>query len=489
MFPIQQLFPFCTSPDCPQAATPHHHVFPHQQAVLDSTSKYLGEVGGFGSGKTVNYCARGLLLSLAVHHNRGIIVRRTLTKLHDTTQRIFMEVLDRAAIDGVEYKENRDGYSHRIILPNGSEIVFRPSEDIGRFLGPEYGWFLIDEAVEEPESTFTLLIGRLRLVQAARYLCGMVITNPPPKGHWFYQQFGENPGITLKGRSAYQFFRSSSRLNPNLPEGYIDDLESVYGRVGAQRVIEGFAGFTPEGPPVYTPPFSHEIHVGEPRFLRTLPLIRSWDFGFRHPAVVFSQLGACQRGTVHWMILASLDEKFEIEAEQLWTEVKAFTSQVFPESHPLLTVDCGDRAGSNRNDAGPGPVTRLARPPFNLHIKTRVCSLANGIELVVRRLRSKCPCGAPVVYVHRRCGNLIDALSGGYHFSKGRPGKAPGEKPVKDEFYDDIADALRYGAENYLRPALLRAGRGTLQQLDLTRPPPRKLLEEPWQWMIGRDWR
>ena len=480
---IETLFPPCDLDLCPQVGTLHHHIYPQQQVVLDCTAKYLAVLGGFGSGKTIAADVKGLLLSLTIPGNRGIIVRRTLTKLHDTTQRIFQECLERASINGIEYREKRDGFAHRIILPNGSEIFFRPSEDIGRFLGPEYGWFLVDEATEEPESTFQLLVGRLRLPAAGQYLCGMFLSNPPPKTHWIHKHFGEAFGIQIRGGSTYQLFRSSTRENPHLPQGYIDDLIQVYGPMEAQRVIEGQYGFASDGNPVYNPPFEHGRHVGDPKYLKHLPLVRAWDFGFRHPAVTFHQFGRCQHRTVHWIIHASLDELFELEAEHLAEKVKEYTRQIFPEAHPAMVVDCGDRAGANRNDRGPGPIIRLRPRPHNLQIKYKSCNLEPGIELINRRLRSTCTCGAPVVLIHRRATNVIDGFAGGYHFPRLRPGKAPGEKPAKDEFYDDIMDSIRYAAENYLRQALRDAGVGTLTVAQAV--PPK---QESWRWMIGENW-
>src|SRR5262249_59696454 len=94
--------------------------------------------------------------------NRICIGRRTTVKLRDNTLRIFVEVLERSGIDYVA-RENRDGLPYRVILPNGSEAVARDTSQIGRFLGPEYGGFWLDEASEEPESTFTKLMGPFRL--------------------------------------------------------------------------------------------------------------------------------------------------------------------------------------------------------------------------------------------------------------------------------------------------------------------------------------
>src|SRR5688572_5581282 len=143
------LFPLCNSSECPKAGT-HRHPLPHQTELLESEEKYVAMVGGYGSAKTLPTAALGVLLSLMIPGNIGFVGRRTYTKIHDSPLPVYMQCLERAGVDW-KGRENRDGFPHRIILPNESEIRFRETKDIGRWLGPEYGWFHLEEAQEEPE--------------------------------------------------------------------------------------------------------------------------------------------------------------------------------------------------------------------------------------------------------------------------------------------------------------------------------------------------
>ena len=191
---LEDLFPEAPQPCRFCARTdPHKHVLDHQRRLIESDAKYIAILGGYGSAKTLGIAALGVGLSLAVPGNAGIVCRRSYAKLHDSTERIFLETLQRA---GTEFKarELRDGWPHRIILPNASEIVFRETKDLGRFLGPEYGWFVVDEAVEEPRKTFTDLTGRLRLGRAQHFLKGVIASNPPNIHHWIPDVFGRTPG-------------------------------------------------------------------------------------------------------------------------------------------------------------------------------------------------------------------------------------------------------------------------------------------------------
>jgi hypothetical protein len=66
-------------------------------------------------------------------------------------------------------------------------------------------------------------------------------------------------------------------------------------------------------------------------------------------------------------------------------------------------------------------------------------------------LRKKCQCGEQIIQINKACVVLIEALEGGYKYSKNNKTGKTGDKPIKDKYYDDIADAWRYGVENFCR--------------------------------------
>jgi hypothetical protein len=55
-------------------------------------------------------------------------------------------------------------------------------------------------------------------------------------------------------------------------------------------------------------------------------------------------------------------------------------------------------------------------------------------------------------------------------------------KPVKDGFYDNVCDALRYGAENYYR-ALLRDPEMLDKLMENSGQIEATPSEAPWEWM------
>jgi hypothetical protein len=463
------LFPPCQAKDeetCPNPphSTGHKTILPWQQEFLHAPEKFLGAVGGYGSGKTLPANVLGVALSLKIPGNRGIVIRRSYPKLHDPTERVFLEVLQRSGI-GFTPAEMRDKWPHRVILENGSEIFFRESSEPGKFLGPEYGWFYIDEAVEEPEATFNALVGRLRLSLAGQALKGIITTNPPNSPpyapHWIEKKFGRESGVTVQDiegqKIRFRLWRMATKTNPFLPKDYVSSLLATHSPEEVRRILSGeFVHYT-EGRPVY-PQFEFSKHVGAPN-THLITLVRVWDFGFNQPAVTWHQFVQCKFRKLHWHILYEYMPS-NIESEELARHVLEHTKTRFPEHPRIMILDGGDTAGAQVNEHGPGPIIRLAKPinqgGFGLQFKhKKFKDLDPGLDLVRKVLREKCPCGFPMMLIHRDCRTSIQALAGGYHYPKQNPGKSAVsvDKPVKDGYYDNVADTIRYAGELFYRPA------------------------------------
>ena len=355
---VIDLFPDCTKDGCTDAkkGKSHKHILAKQQELLDSKERFIALVGGYGSAKTTQVCVLGHLLSMAIPGNRGIIVRRSLPKLHDSTQRIFLEVLQRSG-EAFQTREMRDGWPGRIIYPNGSEVFFRETRDLGRFLGPEYGWFYIDEAQEEPEKTFRDLVGRLRLPVARHYLRGIITTNPPHSRHWIAKRWPEEgtrvEAVKLRDKEvrkiSYRMIRSSTYDNPFLSSDYVAGILESNTPSEAKRIIEGYYGFQQDGKPVYTM-FDFFRNVADPP-TRMMTLYRVWDFGFHCPAVLWSQMFKCKFNSVHWNVLHEYIGT-DIEAIPYGREVLDETKGAFKDIPPTLILEGGDTAGAQVSDKG-----------------------------------------------------------------------------------------------------------------------------------------
>ncbi len=482
---IEDLFPVCADTLCPLKGQ-HKHPTPSQLELIQSGDRYIYLQGGYGSAKTLGACAVGVLLSLQIPGNRGIVIRETYPKLHDNTQRVFMEMLDRAKIKW-RGRENRDGWYHRLIFSNKSEVHFREGRTVR--LGADYGWFFVDETSEVEEKLFKNLQARLRLPAAGPYLRGVLTSNPPHQNHWLHKVFGEDPGSFTREvevtpghfeQTTFRFMQVSTRQNPHNPPGYLADLLTGLTQAEIARLVEGGYGYIPDGPPAY-PKFEHYRHVGLPQFKKEYPLVRGWDFGFRHPAVTFHQFWRCLKQQIHWSLLDAMDARM-IEAVPLAESVLAYTKTAWPTLDPIMIEDVGDAAGAKVSDTGPGPIIQLASPPWNLQFAYKKCEIEPGLRMIRDFMSlAECECGQSRFLVHRKCRYVVEGFQGGYHLKRDVAGKLVKDEPQKDGFYDDFMDSVRYTAEHCLRPELIDAN--LLEALDRTDP--RRMYKgrdrDPWR--------
>ena len=210
-----------------------------QQAFMECTARYQCYSGGFGSGKTTACCAKGIVLSVMMPGNCGLVTRNTYPDLRDSTRKVFFETLNKAAgllpdadISSHPFVRQWKEAENRMIFKNGSEVLFRHFEEGKIKTGPNLGWFYIDQAEEAPEDVFNALIGRNRRNNVPRQY-GMISMNPNGMD-WQYRLFVE------KKDPDFQNFDSTTFDNQgNLPKNYITDLLSRYSSDWVDRFVHG----------------------------------------------------------------------------------------------------------------------------------------------------------------------------------------------------------------------------------------------------------
>lgn len=510
----EDLFPDCMLPSCDRHESEgrHAHVLDHQSTILHSTAKYLYTQGGVGSAKSIAYAARCVKLSLEIDENEGVIGRKDYKLLYRSAWQdtkacikklVRLNYFRPYGIDLLNYEKKfytakKQGDYSTITLPNESIIYAIQTKAWEEGLGPSYGWFWIDDAMESSEELFVGhetsagLVSRLRLPRATFHrlddgrtvnmLSGMVSSNPPPHNHWLHKLFGSQPGFSTIGNDSVQHIRVETFLNPFVGENYATGLMSIQKKMGrssdtSRRVILGESIPAYGGQKVY-PQFKHQIHVGEFTFDPLSPLIRSWDFGLHHPAVIFSNLVRCAKDRNHFITLTELSQLFSstgVTIYNAYDAVKEHTSVNYKDAKRIF--DAGDRSGyraaPNRKDKR-GDI-RVLQAEFGLTFKYGYFDLDNSIKYCRRLLGEQCACGLPIIQIDKRAEVLIEALEGGYRYSKNRQ-SIISDKPIKDKYYDDVADAWRYGIENYIRHGFTYR--------DETNPRHKKHKPDtPWAWM------
>src|SRR5262245_5057857 len=140
---VEDLFPPCSDKRCPEYGE-HKHLLPHQQATLDAEEKYVALVGGYGSAKTSVGAAIGILLSLSVPGNLGLVGRLTYSRLEDAIIPVWLQMLERADID-YQPRQFFNGLPRQITFANQARVMFRELKHIERVQSMELGWFVVEE--------------------------------------------------------------------------------------------------------------------------------------------------------------------------------------------------------------------------------------------------------------------------------------------------------------------------------------------------------
>jgi hypothetical protein len=211
--------------------------------------------GGWGSGKTFDYCLKAIWLSTEYPRNRGVIARHVGKELRETTMSTFYKVCPPHLYDRRRGGRRTDLGGYMRFAETQSEILFLHLDDpdtAGIIKGLEINWFFIDQAEENPEHMeeyFDLLLGRLgrwdiaevpqRLVDAEERETGkpwpfihpesgkpvpppypMIAVNPDVETHWVYRRFHPDSveHQTIYKAQGYRMFHMPSEDNRFLGE-------------------------------------------------------------------------------------------------------------------------------------------------------------------------------------------------------------------------------------------------------------------------------
>ena len=513
VYNLIDFMPECMLPSCPDiiAGQVHRHILPKQQAIFDSSADYLYCQGGVGSAKSVAFAAKAVYLSLTVPNNKGVVSRYHYDDLYDSSWRdvkaCIARLVDQRIIPEPAYSKKVQGDYTEITFFNGSEMKAIQGKNWHRGLGASHGWFWVDDAMECSEDFFigndtsAGLLSRLRLPGAHYFkdvngvvsnkLHGMISSNPPPIGHWLHKLFGVKPGLHKLGEQTIEWIQIATHENPFVGADYAIGLMAIQAKMGrsqnvAKRVIFGESVPAYGGVKVF-PQFDHAKHVGSFKFDPAVPLIAGWDFGFHHPAIVFSHLLKCDYNTNHYISLSEIADAFSLTVYKLYDEfVKPHIKERYKDA--CIILHAGDKAGyrvssSNRDRRGD---MKILIDEYSIPFKHRALDLRNSLQYMRGLLEPKkpCECGREIICIDQLgCPVLIGALEGGYKYSKNREGKI-GEKPVEDRYFADIACAWRYGAENFVKWGVPHEDRESLHRRPRLVSP---FGGKPWGWMDMDD--
>jgi phage terminase large subunit len=194
---------------------------PKQLSFLGSRAEESCYAGGVGSGKTLSGGFK--VLTTALEHPGTVLLvgRQTYRALEDTTKKVLLDGDDKPPIIPRELIRERSEEKNRVVLANGTEILFRSFQDfnVEKLLSLNLGAVYVDEMTETSEKVWLTLLGRLRHPAGPRIAWGT--TNP--NGHdWVWRRFHPD-----SGQAVGELFHAPTEENPHLPPDYIARLRSM----------------------------------------------------------------------------------------------------------------------------------------------------------------------------------------------------------------------------------------------------------------------
>jgi phage terminase large subunit len=198
---------------------------PGQRRFMESLSPELLYSGAFGAGKSRIGCEKGHFLSLRYPGNRGLIARKKFTDLRDTTMDTYFRY-----VCPPEHIDQYFKQEHKLVLKNGSEILFIGLDQFTKVGSLELGWAFLDELIEFTEEDWNMIQGRMR--HPVPFQQVMAATNPAAPTHWVYSHFFSRPTKDVEA------IESNSLDNPFTPPQYKQRLQNFRGKY-YERFVEG----------------------------------------------------------------------------------------------------------------------------------------------------------------------------------------------------------------------------------------------------------
>lgn len=353
-----------------------------------------------------------------------------------------------------------------IILQRGGEIVSLPSgEDIGRTF--TITWLLFDEAAfhKQGRAAWTALVPTIGDEGKAS-----VISTPNGKDNMFYDLWSEDHNFCKNTIHWSQHPERDEAWAKKTRKGYIkqedwDREQELSFEISA-------------GPRMY-PGFSRKINVvnfakNEIKPLPNKPIIRSWDYGFVHPAVTWWQCSEVDQVRVFAEMMGT-----EIDLFSFAAEVKAFSEAKFGPDVRYIEVD-DPWAANQRSPSTSNKDHQTQRKILNglgIYPNSKVEPLS-AMQDKIRKLIKMRSDGQPGLIIDEDCSCwvrraldkplkkeavLIDGFLGGYARKtlKTPSGEIYIDEALKDGWYEHCMNALEFSISYFYNTMLEPQGEDT----------------------------
>ena len=172
-------------------------------------------------------------------------------------------------------------------------------------------------------------------------------------------------------------------------------------------------------------------------------MLRSWDFGYHHPAVSWGQI------IDGWQLrILESDMGEDVDFRVYVRRILSLSSILFP---GRKFFDCADRAGAFKKPIEGTEEINILCNEFSIVPRYRYMFVTDSLK-ALRKVMNQSYKGEPGLIINDVPSNqtVIQAFKGGYHFEEKKEDKAEKETPVADGFFENAIDPVRYMNDNFM---------------------------------------
>ena len=391
-------------------------LFQHQADYVKSEAKYPFLLGGYGSGKTVGFCAFAISQCSKNPGKQILLAEPTYPMIRDVLQPTFESIVRQL---GFSYEYMATEMKYRVRWEGGwCDVLMRSAENYQRWAGLNLAAAGIDEADQlRDDRAWKMLLSRLR--------DGNTLTafgSGTPEGFKFvYKYWHDDPG------PGYELIRGRTTDNIMLPEEFIDSLKQNYDETLLRAYLNGEFVNLQSGATYYN--FDRSNNVQKNTYNSKLPIRLSCDHNVSPTTgSIFQTYNDSPYIRVFDEIELHHSGGSEIITERLAQEVKA-------------------RYPNNKYIAYPDPSGR-ARKTSSLHTDHQILMRA-GFQLKVKPVAPRI--ADSVNAVNKICeGNLIiDPSCKGLITDLEQTANKPGTREIDNSAKErsHFSDGIRYAID------------------------------------------
>lgn len=396
--------------------------------------------GGVGSGKSRAIMAPIIELLLEVPGLRVLWGRNDFMDIKLSIMDKFFEVVPSEIVGN----KSEQYHWYDINQPDETKgrIYFNGLKDLSGLSSQEFGVIAVTETYEITEQAYRTLKRRCRQEDVVNLI--LMEGEAPNEDHWLARL--TNPEHEDYDPDIEMWTVDTHENWDNLPEAYKGSLETMPESWKKKYLAGGF-GFIPDGAPFYQG-FKEALHKRELTANQHKPLLLGWDYGYRHPACVVTQLDAKGR----WLILHEIMGE-NITIDQFAEVVKEELSTRFPDKEVLCY---GDPAGEAKTDKSEETSVEILKSK-GFTVISEPSTYRTRKEIIEGKL-STIIHGIPALVVNNPCKIIVDGFLGGYHYPLIKQAQqhttVKTEMPYKDGFYEHVMNAMEYIAVNVFKPVV-----------------------------------